>query len=159
MRFWATLLGGDPVDRARGWSHVEPPGGVRLAFQPVAEDKAVKNRLHLDIEVDAIESATTQALRLGATRIGETVTGEVAEVRRAARAMGRQLGRRVRTHVYDDGTVIIIDDRDPPQEVHELAARRSADAVSALITRAQAEARMRRTSAPPIRPRGPGEDV
>ncbi|MFI7131296.1 hypothetical protein ACIBQ1_36815 [Nonomuraea sp. NPDC050153] len=88
-----------------------------------------------------------------------TELGEVAEVRRAARAAGRQLGWRVRTHVSDDGTVIIIDDRDPPQEVHELAARRSAEAVSALITRAQAEARMRRTSAPPIRPRGPGEDL
>ncbi|MER6007963.1 VOC family protein [Nonomuraea angiospora] len=76
VRFWATLLGGDPVDRARGWSHVEPPGGVRLAFQPVAEDKAVKNRLHLDIEVDTIESATTHALRLGATQIGETITDD-----------------------------------------------------------------------------------
>ncbi|NUW43068.1 VOC family protein [Nonomuraea rhodomycinica] len=76
VRFWAALLGGDPVDRARGWSHVEPPEGVRLAFQPVAEDKAVKNRLHLDIEVDAIEPATAHALRLGATRIGETVTDD-----------------------------------------------------------------------------------
>ncbi|TMR89704.1 VOC family protein [Nonomuraea basaltis] len=76
VRFWAALLGGDPVDRARGWSHVEPPGIVRLAFQPVAEDKTVKNRLHLDIEVDAIEPAITHALRLGATRIGETVTDD-----------------------------------------------------------------------------------
>ncbi|MFI7131295.1 VOC family protein [Nonomuraea sp. NPDC050153] len=76
VRFWATLLGGDPVDHARGWSHVELPGGVRLAFQPVAEDKAVKNRLHLDIEVDTIEEAATHALRLGATRIGETVTDD-----------------------------------------------------------------------------------
>ncbi|MGW0807995.1 VOC family protein [Nonomuraea sp. NPDC002799] len=76
VRFWAALLGGDPVDRARGWSHVEPPGGVRLAFQPVAEDKAGKNRLHLDIEVDAIEPATTHALRLGATRLGGTVTDD-----------------------------------------------------------------------------------
>ncbi len=76
VRFWATLLGGDPVNRARGWSHVEPPGGVRLAFQPVAEDKAVKNRLHLDTEVDTIEEAATHALRLGATRIGETVTDD-----------------------------------------------------------------------------------
>ncbi|MET8001755.1 VOC family protein [Nonomuraea glycinis] len=75
VRFWAALLGGDPVDRARGWSHVEAPG-VRLAFQPVAEDKTVKNRLHLDVEVDAIEPAIAQALRLGATRIGGTVTDD-----------------------------------------------------------------------------------
>src|SRR5262245_3277562 len=26
VRFWAALLGGEPVDRARGWSHVELPG-------------------------------------------------------------------------------------------------------------------------------------
>ncbi|MFC7584307.1 VOC family protein [Nonomuraea antimicrobica] len=76
VRFWAALLGGDPVDRARGWSHVEPPGGPRLAFQPVAEDKTVKNRLHLDIEVGAIEPAVSHALRLGATRVGATVTDD-----------------------------------------------------------------------------------
>ncbi|MGP3965681.1 VOC family protein [Nonomuraea sp. 3N208] len=76
VRFWAALLGGDPVDRALGWSHVEPPGGARLAFQPVAEDKAGKNRLHLDIVVDAIEPAIAEALRLGAARIGETVSDE-----------------------------------------------------------------------------------
>ncbi|MEV4364429.1 hypothetical protein [Nonomuraea sp. NPDC049625] len=86
--------------------------------------------------------------------------GDVAEVRRAARAAGRQLGWRVRTHVTDDGTAIVIDDRDPPQEVRELAARRSADAVSAILARAQAEARMLRTSAPlPTRPPGPGVDL
>ncbi|SDI29902.1 VOC family protein [Nonomuraea jiangxiensis] len=76
VRFWAALLGGDPVDRTRGWSHVEPPGSVRLAFQPVPEGKTVKNRLHLDVEVDAIEPAVTRALRLGATRIGATMTDE-----------------------------------------------------------------------------------
>ncbi|MBE1582246.1 hypothetical protein ACFPOI_43985 [Nonomuraea angiospora] len=88
--------------------------------------------------------------------------GDVAEVRRAARAAGGQLGWRVRTHVADDGTVIVIDERDPPQEVRELAARRSADAVSAVLARAQAEARMLRTSAPiplPTRPPGPGADL
>ncbi|MEU6718645.1 hypothetical protein ABZ897_44885 [Nonomuraea sp. NPDC046802] len=84
--------------------------------------------------------------------------GDAAEVRRAARAAGRQLGWKVRTHLADDGTVIIIDDRDPPQAVRELAARRSAEAVSAVIAQAQAEARMLRTSVPSIRPRGPGKD-
>ncbi|MEW9547763.1 VOC family protein [Nonomuraea sp. NPDC050783] len=76
VRFWAALLGGDPVDRARGWSHVEPPGGVRMAFQPVAEDKAVKNRLHLDIEAGPLEPAVTRALELGATRVGKPVTDD-----------------------------------------------------------------------------------
>ncbi|MGP3917735.1 hypothetical protein [Nonomuraea sp. 10N515B] len=88
--------------------------------------------------------------------------GEPADVRRAARAAGRRLGWRIRTHATDDGTLFIIDDRDPTQEVRDLAARRSADAVSALIASVRAEARMRRTSAPgtlPSGPRGPGQDV
>ncbi|QCX74700.1 Glyoxalase-like domain protein [Streptomyces sp. YIM 121038] len=74
--FWARILGGDPVGRARGWSHVELPGLPRLAFQPVPEGKTVKNRLHLDVAVDDIEAATTEAVRLGAARSGGTVTDD-----------------------------------------------------------------------------------
>jgi Glyoxalase-like domain len=76
VRFWAGLLGGEPVDRAMGWSHVEPPGFARLAFQPVPEEKAVKNRLHLDIEVKSIGAAVAEAESLGASRVGEVVTDE-----------------------------------------------------------------------------------
>jgi hypothetical protein len=76
VRFWAQLLGGDPVDRARGWSHVELPGFALLAFQPVPESKAVKNRLHLDIAVDDILGAATEAVGMGAARVGETVTDD-----------------------------------------------------------------------------------
>jgi hypothetical protein len=76
VRFWAGLLGGEPVDRNLDWSHVEPPGFVRLAFQPVPEAKTVKNRLHLDIEVDDIEAATAEAVQFGATRIGAVVRDE-----------------------------------------------------------------------------------
>lgn len=88
--------------------------------------------------------------------------GGLAEVRRAARAAGRQLGWHVRTYAADTGTLVIMDDRDPPQEVRDLAARRAADAVSAVITRAQNEARMVRTSQLltfPARPHIPGEDL
>jgi predicted enzyme related to lactoylglutathione lyase len=46
-------------------------------LQPVPEAKVVKNRLHLDIEVDEIEAAVAEALRLGAARIGEVVTDEL----------------------------------------------------------------------------------
>ncbi|WP_457032569.1 VOC family protein [Kitasatospora sp. P5_F3] len=73
VRFWAGLLGGEPVDRERGWSHVESPGFGRLAFQPVPEDKAGKNRLHLDLAVDDVEAAALTAVTLGATRAGELV--------------------------------------------------------------------------------------
>jgi catechol 2,3-dioxygenase-like lactoylglutathione lyase family enzyme len=76
VRFWAGLLGGEPVDRAHNWSHVEPPNFPRLAFQPVPEAKAGKNRLHLDIEVDAIEPAIAEALALGAIRLGRVHTDE-----------------------------------------------------------------------------------
>ena len=75
-RFWAELLGGEPVNRAHGWAHVEPPGGVRMSFQPVPERKDVKNRLHLDFEVDDIEAAVVKAVSLGATREGVVVTDE-----------------------------------------------------------------------------------
>ncbi|MEU9980740.1 VOC family protein [Streptomyces sp. NPDC050856] len=74
-RFWAALLGGDPVDRSPDWSYVEPPGFVRVAFQRVPEGKAAKNRLHLDLDVDAdMDAASAEAERLGAVRVGGVVT-------------------------------------------------------------------------------------
>ncbi len=76
VRFWARLAGGEPVDRERGWSHVELPGIGRLAFQPVPEGKAVKNRLHLDLAVDDVEAAAARAAGLGATVVGEAVTDD-----------------------------------------------------------------------------------
>lgn len=77
-RFWADLLGGHSVDRARGWSHVDAPGFPRLSFQPVPEVKAGKNRLHLDVEVEpgGIPAAVAAAVELGATPAGEPVVDE-----------------------------------------------------------------------------------
>ncbi|WP_157254879.1 hypothetical protein [Nonomuraea typhae] len=91
--------------------------------------------------------------------------GEVAEVRKAARAAGRQLGWKVRTHVSEDGTdgtLLVMDDRDPPHEIRMLASRRAAEAAAAVITCAQNEARMRRTSQPstlPTPPDDPDQDL
>jgi predicted enzyme related to lactoylglutathione lyase len=76
-RFWAQLFGGTAVDRARGWSHVEPAGFPRLAFQSGAPEKEVKNRLHLDIEVDDITACVATAEQLGAEHFGSTVTTEL----------------------------------------------------------------------------------
>ena len=72
-RFWAGLLGGEVVDRASGWSHTDPPGFPRLAFQPVGEPRTVKNRLHLDVEVDDIPAAAATAQAIGAERVGDVV--------------------------------------------------------------------------------------
>ena len=71
VRFWADVLGGTPVGRNDGWHYVDPPGWTRVAFQRVPEGKVVKNRVHLDVEVDDIPTATAQAEALGATRVGE----------------------------------------------------------------------------------------
>jgi hypothetical protein len=78
VRFWAALLGGEPVDRALGWAHVEPPGFPRISFQPVPEAKTGKNRLHLDIEIEPSQMATwvAAAVDLGAERVGSVVTDE-----------------------------------------------------------------------------------
>ncbi|MCX5389300.1 VOC family protein [Streptomyces sp. NBC_00094] len=76
VRFWAGLLGGDPVDRSGDWSYVDPPGFVRLAFQRVPEGKTVKNRVHLDLGVDDPDLAATEALSSGAVRFGGLVTDE-----------------------------------------------------------------------------------
>lgn len=76
VRFWGSLLGGTPVEREHGWAHVEPPGWPRLSFQPVPEEKAVKNRLHLDVLVDDIPAAVATAVSLDATATGDIVTDE-----------------------------------------------------------------------------------
>jgi hypothetical protein len=74
VRFWAALLGGEPVDRAPSWSYVDPPSTPRLAFQSVPEPRTTKNRLHLDLVVPAIGPAADEAVALGATRSGDVVT-------------------------------------------------------------------------------------
>ncbi|SDL98667.1 hypothetical protein [Nonomuraea jiangxiensis] len=111
--------------------------------------------------VDQIKAMMTAALKpeyrgfyghLVLTREPVAELGQVAEIRRAARAAGRQLGWKVRTHATDEGTLFLLDDRDPPQEIRELAARRSAEAVSAVIANARAEARMLHTSTPSTLP-------
>ncbi|HET6860552.1 MAG TPA: VOC family protein [Streptomyces sp.] len=76
VRFWAHLLGGDPVDRSADWSYIDPPGFTRIAFQRVPEGKAAKNRLHLDLEAGDIDAASAEAVRRGATLSGSVVTDE-----------------------------------------------------------------------------------
>ncbi|MFD7443927.1 VOC family protein [Streptomyces sp. NPDC059909] len=72
-RFWAGLLGGEAWVRDAGWAYVDPPGFVRVAFQRVPEGKAVKNRLHLDLDAGDIDAAAGEAVALGATQVGGIV--------------------------------------------------------------------------------------
>lgn len=64
------MLGGASCARDESWHYVDPPGWSRLAFQEVPEDKAVKNRLHLDVGVSDNPEATRQAEAPGAQRVG-----------------------------------------------------------------------------------------
>jgi catechol 2,3-dioxygenase-like lactoylglutathione lyase family enzyme len=73
--FRASILGGEPVHRSATWSFIDPPGWSRLAFQKVPEPKQGKNRLHIDVEVDDVPTATTAAEALGAIRAG-TIHGD-----------------------------------------------------------------------------------
>jgi predicted enzyme related to lactoylglutathione lyase len=93
--FWSALLdvavSGEHGDDT-GWAtvgsrHNDQP---RLTFQQVAEPKTGKVRIHLDIQVDEIDTARIQVERLG----------------------GRWSGER---HDYDEGVVVVM--RDP--EEHE----------------------------------------
>ncbi|MEU4080452.1 VOC family protein, partial [Streptomyces venezuelae] len=67
---------GAPHARRPDWSYVDPPEFVRLAFQRVPEGKTVKNRVHLDLEVEDPDLAADEALPLGAVRVGGPVTDE-----------------------------------------------------------------------------------
>jgi predicted enzyme related to lactoylglutathione lyase len=69
-RFWATLFGvdADPAGADRGgWFRIAPmvDGGPVLNFQPVAERKTGKVRIHLDVWVADLDAASRQVEELG----------------------------------------------------------------------------------------------
>ena len=86
---WIQIDCADPVRLARFWSHVlgveidtalgEPPhylGLVRassdaptVSFHRVPEAKVVKNRLHFDVAVDDVETASARIEDLGGMRL------------------------------------------------------------------------------------------
>ena len=69
--FWSEVLG-LPVDREDDYAFLEDPQGrsPSFVFQPVPEEKTVKNRLHMDINpVDRDQAEEVERLeQLGATR-------------------------------------------------------------------------------------------
>jgi predicted enzyme related to lactoylglutathione lyase len=75
-RFWEQVAGGVIDERTLddNWANLrDVPVIGHLGFQRVAEGKAVKNRVHLDLEVDDIESAVGRLRDLGAEPLGDTV--------------------------------------------------------------------------------------
>ncbi|GIJ78784.1 glyoxalase [Micromonospora phaseoli] len=86
-RFWSALLGREPGSSQEGWVYLGERGDPqpRLVFQPVAELKSGKVRIHLDISVDNIDEAMTAVIKLG----------------------GRSTGER---HDYEEGVVVVMAD-------------------------------------------------
>jgi predicted enzyme related to lactoylglutathione lyase len=74
--FWAEVLGTE-IEGTGGdgpqYVDLKPVGGVpTLRLQRVAELKASKNRLHLDLMADDLEAAAARVESLGARRTGES---------------------------------------------------------------------------------------
>jgi predicted enzyme related to lactoylglutathione lyase len=70
-KFWAPALGYTIVGGAGTYVLLVPPEPTRpkLLLQRVAESKSVKNRMHLDIEVDDVEAEVMRLEALGAHRV------------------------------------------------------------------------------------------
>lgn len=67
-RFWAGIFGARWAAMGDDWALVESTP-IRVAFQRVPKDKVVKNRLHLDVQVEEAAEAAQAAVARGATII------------------------------------------------------------------------------------------
>jgi predicted enzyme related to lactoylglutathione lyase len=76
--FWAPALGYVNLGTAGSYVALFPDGrpGPKLLLQRVPEPKTVKNRMHLDVEVDDIEAEADRLVALGATRVSEAPCSE-----------------------------------------------------------------------------------
>ena len=73
-RFWQGIIGGRLDDTDPDWVTLTGVGAFGyVGFQRVDEPKATKNRVHLDLDVDDLVGATTAAVALGATAVGEVM--------------------------------------------------------------------------------------
>ena len=79
--FWRELVGGEVDTRTESDDWValrDVPVIGNIGFQKVPEAKAVKNRVHLDVEVDDIGVAIPHVIALGAADSGGAPTTTVA---------------------------------------------------------------------------------
>ena len=75
-RFWQGIVGGTIDSRTASptWLSLGSVDGfVKLSFQKVPEGKNVKNRVHLDLDVEEIETAVKTAVGLGARVVGDVI--------------------------------------------------------------------------------------
>lgn len=76
-RFWQALIGGDVDVESPDWVVLDGDDvGFYIGFQRVPEGKSGKNRIHLDVEVDDLETSVDEAEQLGARTIGSRVDDE-----------------------------------------------------------------------------------
>lgn len=72
-RFWAAALGYQVIDRTDwhvGLAPTEEGTGPLVFLNLVPEAKSVKNRMHVDWDVDDMEAEATRLEGLGAVRVG-----------------------------------------------------------------------------------------
>ena len=76
--FWGPALDYVSVGEFGSYVALFPNGraGPKLLLQRVAEPKATKNRMHLDIEVPDIEAEAARLVALGATRVQDDTLSE-----------------------------------------------------------------------------------
>lgn len=77
--FWTGLLGLEEVYRDEKYAYLSKTGedGIQLAFQLVSEEKATKNRMHLDIEVPDREAFAKRLVEAGGSVITDHQEGEL----------------------------------------------------------------------------------
>ena len=75
--FWKELLALEERERFPNYVFLSrlSKGGPRLALQQVPEGKAVKNRMHLDLEAEDREAQVARVIDLGGTRLADHQMG------------------------------------------------------------------------------------
>lgn len=74
--FWQQLVGGtiEPDTLSDDWvGLIDVLGFGYLGFQKVPEGKVLKNRVHLDLDVDDIDAAVAASTAIGASKQGDAV--------------------------------------------------------------------------------------
>ena len=77
-QFWSKALGYTTLGSAGNYVMLVDPDRVqpKLLLQAVPEPKAVKNRMHFDIEVRDIHAEVDRLVTLGATQVSEAPCSE-----------------------------------------------------------------------------------